>query len=123
MLWPALAISNAWRQVMRKWLPAVAMAGLLSVPGQSEAGDQRPTLPEESAPCRVGRLIAAQLHPGMPAKEANRVLGNLMVEEGQFFENRATMVFRRYGFRVTEARDESGQWRISRVGFLPLFGD
>src|SRR5262245_42823767 len=118
MLQPMHVIPGARRKAVGKWIIAVAAAGLWAGPGRSAAEAQRPARPEKPAVSLVsvacdrlkGCLIAVQLRPGMTAEEADRIIGHLMVEEGQFFPWGCWMVFRRYGFEVTEGPNVSGQW-------------
>jgi len=116
---------------MRKWFLTVAVVGLLAGPGRSDDEARRPACPEKPAATWVsvacdrlkGCLIAMQLRPGMTSDEASRIIGPLPMEEGQFFPWGAWVGYRRYGFSITEARNACGQWRITSVKLLPIFGN
>jgi len=67
-----------------------------------------------------GIVLASQVRPGMTAEEADKVIGNLTVEEGQFNDSGIHMVFKSYGFEVTETRNQAGRWIVRSVRLLPV---
>jgi hypothetical protein len=73
-----------------------------------------------SLACRAyGVIVVSQLRVGMTTQEADRLIGTLPVEAGQFFTQKYHCIFKQFGFSVSEAPDSDGQWRITHVELLP----
>jgi hypothetical protein len=116
---------------MGGFLLGVAMVSLLTTPGRHR--EEGPPLSVAAQRVAIivdriqGRLIGARLRPGMSAEEADRVVGSLVIDEGQFYATGSWTGNRRYGLRTYSRFDTGADGRlvttITRVEYLPLFGD
>jgi hypothetical protein len=115
---------------MGAWILALAF-GVLGVADERHGEQMFKPLPRNSSVlvqriatvcCRAfGRLMAMQIRNGMTSKEADSLLGDFVVEEGQFLNDRIVLVLKRYGFIVVEEPDQERRWRVTDVRLLPLF--
>ena len=69
--------------------------------------------------------ICQWIQPGMTEKEVDKIIGNLLVDRGQFGPfNCCWIGYSRYDLVISYAGDSADEpWRVVGVHYLPLLGD
>ena len=121
---------------MATWLLALVAAGLLAgaSPSSDRAADSPAVVGLVSAFKKtgllrdrlVGRLVGSCIREGMTGKQVDEIIGNLILDRGQFGPGNAYWVgYSRYGLVVSfrcDKADPTQERRVVRVSYSRFLG-